>query len=731
MEIEALVQLAGSGDVAGVEAQWMTVLESEWTSPDTVVELLPVLAALVEARHVGEASTLAWAALETLAGRYSEVEVLPAAVRVLLQLPDSDEIREQVVGLYRRAYADRPGIEVLLKEAGIGGTCPARRALRTLEVCLQVGAGAYLAARHDDSSARIAEVDERAWQFQVRTREGEQQFGPVELADRYQPVDADDYRVLRDFDRERLGEMLEKDPGRIVVSILQAQGRTVDGDELKDMLCASLIDAERWGKWWPKARTALKRCPNVEIDGRSPFYFTYRREGRTLEEETRGGFVRLHDPGKQLAAVEAYLRECKARKQPPDRDLLSALGEKLAARAGRQEKSDRPLALATRLVQRRIEQELGETRAEAAAVHILASTSEPVAIIQALDVVPLWESACRCLEQAWPDRRAEFFADLLPVAPLAACEDIAARLTAAGFTPERFEKLEQAILGDPIRCHDALFWLWTGPSHEGLGKTDPLTLLSRILWLLSELRRREDIGKEEARGISTTARSMLSARKFERFRGVLEGVEPGMALTLRTQLRRLDNLGRVVREDLLKLINRRFPQLSVAATVEPWADESVLWVTSSGMVRKQQEMEQHVNVKMKENARRIGEAAAHGDLSENSEYKFALEERDLLRSRLVQMQDQMSRAKVISPEDIPTNHVGVGSRVVLRHVEAETPAELTLLGPWDANLARHIYNYQTPLAQSMMGRTVGEVVELAALEPAGRYEVVAIENGLS
>ena len=185
-----------------------------------------------------------------------------------------------------------------------------------------------------------------------------------------------------------------------------------------------------------------------------------------------------------------------------------------------------------------------------------------------------------------------------------------------------------------------------------------------------------------------------------------------------------------VYEDLLKLITRRFPKLEVAEKIQPWADESVLWVTSSGMVRKQQEMEKHVNVTMKENARRIGEAASHGDLSENSEYKFALEERDLLRARLAQMQAQMGLAKVLSPEDVPTDHVGVGSRVFLQHLESDTGVELLLLGPWDSDISRHIYNYKTPFAQSLMGLAVGGRAEVTAVEPQGPYEVVAIKNGL-
>lgn len=731
MQTEALVQLAAAGDFKAIEEQWMTILDSDAISPQQVAELTPVLKALAQRDQPSEAATLAWAAIETLAERFSSLEVLGVAGPILLELPHSDEVRQQVTGLYRKAYADRPAIDELLRQVDIAGQRPVRRALRTLEVCLAVSVGTYLAARHDNSSAQVTRLDQQSWQFRVRRPDGEKQFGSVELADHYKPVDADDYRVLRDFHPERLAEMLEQDPVRIVVSILQAQGRTIDGDVLKHMLCPSLIEADRWSKWWTSTRAALKRCPNVDIEGRSPFYLTYRRQGRTLEQETRDQFARLHDPGKQLAAVETYLRECKARKQGPDRDLLIALAHDLAARAGRRRAGSGALALATRLVQRRVEQESSQTGAEEAVVDLLVAAPDPVASVKALQVVPLWEGACTCLERALPQRRAQLLAELLPVAPLAACEDLAARLTAAGFATEQFKALEQTILADPVRCHNALFWLWDGPSNEHLGTTPPLTLLTRILWLLGEIRRREDVGKDQARQICNGARSVLSARKFERFKACLDGVELGMAGTLRTQIRRLDNLGRVVHEDLLKLIGRRFPQLDVAVKIQPWADESVIWVTSGGMIRKQQEIDEHVNVKMAENARRIGQAASHGDISDNAEFRAALEERDLLRSRLAQMQEQMNLAKVIDPQDVPTNHVGVGSKVTLRHLDTDTRIEMTLLGPWDADLQQHIYNYKTPLAQTLMGLTVGHDVELTVVEPPGRYELVAIDSALA
>lgn len=733
MQTHSLIKLAAGGALQALEEQWLALLDLESTTPDTMLELMPVFECLIERGHPTEAATLAWTAIEMLKDRFGAAQMLQAAGAVLLLLKDSQELRAQVTELYRQAHAQYPAFEGLIEEAGLAGKHPVRRALRTLDVCLSVEAGTFLVSRDDGSAAQAVAVDADTRRFRVRSRGREREFGPVELADHYLPVDQDDFRVLRDYRPQRLAELLEQEPARMVISILRAQGKMIDSDALEDMLCPSLIEPGRWKKWWTKARAVLRRSPHVEIEGRGPYYLTYRAVARTLEQETRGHFAKLADPQEQLAAVKAYLRECRLRKQEPQSELLTRLADDLDARARRQEARDggTAFAFATRLVQRRVQRELGREEGEAAAVGLLASAADPTALVRNVEAEELWLPACACLEKAWPDRRAELLAELLPVAPLKACNYLAGRLAELGYPAEQFDALVQKIMADPIRYNGALLWFWDGPEQEQVRPGRLITLLTRMLNVLGELKRSDAISRNQARQITGQTRSVLGARKCERFCACLEEIEPGVASALSTQISRLDNLGRAVREDLLKLIRQRFPPSEVARTIEPWADQSVLWTTAEGLLRKQADIDELVNVKMKENARRIGEAAAHGDLSDNAEYKFALEERDLLRSRLAQMQQQIGMARVLKAKDVPTEHIGLGSRVTFRHAESGTCVEMVFLGPFEADVARHIYNYKAPLAQAVMGLSVGDQAELTVVEPAGRYEVAALENALA
>jgi len=136
-------------------------------------------------------------------------------------------------------------------------------------------------------------------------------------------------------------------------------------------------------------------------------------------------------------------------------------------------------------------------------------------------------------------------------------------------------------------------------------------------------------------------------------------------------------------------------------------------------------------VTMRENAKRIGEAASLGDLSENSEYKLALEERDLLRARLAQMNNDLSQAQPIEPDDVPVGRVGIGSKVVLRDTDRGENRELSFLGPFDADVDRGIFNYRAPMALKVMGLRVGDQVKLQLDDREIPFEVVSIGNALA
>ncbi len=733
MQPESLIKLVGTGGVSAVEHAWMSLVESDATAPEPFARYDIVLAELCKVGRQSVAETLAWTAIETLSARFTAVETLSFARPFLQATGDKSTLRPEVAKLYKQAYAQREGLDALLAESGLEQGRPVRRALRTLEVALAVKEGDFLASRDDETAARVDRIDNAQWVFDITNVEGAETLAAMPLADRYVPTSPSAFRVLRQFTPDVLAENLENAPATVVIGLCREHGNAIGGEKLEAILTPVLPEGADWKKWFSKARAALKKIPQVTIEGRPPYVVRYVEAPKSLEDSFLQQFESARDPMTRLEAVEDYVRECRGREKSPSVESFSGCYDVLAKQAGGFKPPTADLAGVSWLAVRRVGELAGKEGADAGAVKWMAAAPDPGAFLARLPSEKLFSLACDALIAAKPKQWQDIVLGILPTLSHSSCDSAAIRLEQSGRAGAEFDPIVQKILGAPTTYFEALLWLWDGPTSASNIQAPPLiTLLTRILRTLEECRRNEKMPKDKVKAMAAGAKSILSARRYERFRKCLGEIELGMASALKTQLRRLELLSRATRDDLLNLIRDRFPALdSPTQTVPAWKRADVLFVTDEGLARKNGEIDQLVNVKMKENARAIGEAASHGDLSENSEYKFALEERDLLRARLAQMNTEVSMAKILSPADVPTDHVGVGTRVILKRVGDGKIYEMAFLGPWEADLSSNVFNYLAPMAQEIMGKQVGEVVEFNHSGAVGSFEICELHNALT
>lgn len=732
MKTDQLVRLAASGNVKDVEDAWLSMIDGG-ADPAVWRDRATVLKALADKDNRTEAEALATTALESISDSGGPEEALSAASDFLRAVKNSDSLRATVAELYRKVYADADGLEELMAEAGVEGGRPARRALRTMEVCLKLKEGLCLTHRHEDTAVRVESIDRDSWTIDVSDGKRTQTFGAVELADSYAPAPEDDFQVMARFDGERLSDLLKKDPGGVVESILRGNGSEMSSDELKRMLCPSFVKSGEWTKWWSRARQSLRDNRHVRIDGRSPYFLKYDPTTLSLEEEAESRLTKAHDPIRELAVVEQYLKDCKSHKQDPNAELLLGVRDRIVQRTERMEQNGARLELLPYLIAQKVATLANDEQASAVVVAALQRAADPVAAILDVTDPVYWPAACAALEESHPTDLVGGLKRLLPHAPIRVADTLAEHLIELGEGHECFRELADEILREPVRLNEGLVWLWNGPSPKTARVAVPLaTILTRILAALAEVQRGGELfTRDRVKQITGNSRDVLKARNFARFKEMLEHLDPGVAAALRTQIGRLDNLARTA-DDMQRLLRDKFPQLTTVAPVLPlWLQEDVLFATEAGYNKRHAEMEELVNVKIRENAIAIGRAAELGDLSENSEYKFALEERDLLQARLGQIQREMDMYRILKPEEIPSDSVGIGCRVVLKHSETGATQEITLLGPWESNQDKRIYNYRTPLAQSILGTKVGEVTEVEFFDPPGEYRVVEVSNVLT
>jgi len=119
-------------------------------------------------------------------------------------------------------------------------------------------------------------------------------------------------------------------------------------------------------------------------------------------------------------------------------------------------------------------------------------------------------------------------------------------------------------------------------------------------------------------------------------------------------------------------------------------------------------------------------ARAHGDLSENAEYKFAKERQSYVSARLGQLHQRMADLSLLNLNNLPKDRAAYGSTVVVLDVAKSTKIEYKLVTQEDADAAKGLISTSSPIGRALLGKKVGDEVRVAT--PAGPkdFEVVRL-----
>lgn len=152
-----------------------------------------------------------------------------------------------------------------------------------------------------------------------------------------------------------------------------------------------------------------------------------------------------------------------------------------------------------------------------------------------------------------------------------------------------------------------------------------------------------------------------------------------------------------------------------------------IYLTPEGLEQSKKELEQLKTVERIKVQKMIGEAKSYGDLSENSEYDAAKTKEAELEMRIVELENRIKNAKIISKDDLNTKVVNVGSKVTLFDEEFEEEVQYTLLGAVDSDPLNGIISNASPLGKAILGQKVG--AEISVQTPAGlaNYKILKIE----
>ena len=156
------------------------------------------------------------------------------------------------------------------------------------------------------------------------------------------------------------------------------------------------------------------------------------------------------------------------------------------------------------------------------------------------------------------------------------------------------------------------------------------------------------------------------------------------------------------------------------------ADKSVL-LTADGLKKLQEKLDYLKSVKRLEVADRLKAAIALGDLSENSEYDDAKNEQAFLEGEIAELEEKIRHAKIIE-NSVDSNVVSMGSKIVLKDLEFNETDEYQLVGSTEADPDEGKISNESPVGAAIIGKSVGEVVEVHVGENIINYEIMEIKH---
>jgi len=731
-----LGKLANAKDFDKLEGLWAEALEA---TQYTWRELLPIAGQVGRQGAPERADTLVDTLIVSVEEKEGREEAFAAALEAAGQLPRGEGLREILLRLYRKSYADFEGLDGLLALLLPSGTNLAE-AVPRLNHYLNLAPGRFALDLSYLVPGLVETLDTDKGLVTVRFDDRHQDYGPSTVKNLLSRPD-DFFPALMLYNPDRLRTELEEDPIAFVKMALRSQreGR-VTYRELKGHV-VNLVGEKGWKTWWQKAKRDLKREPMVGMSSGSQPTFRLLRQADNYEERLQREFDYCKDPLEKMQKVMSYLddilREEKRSdgKDSADEELLLHFGNGVAKVAMSVVKEDPSLALAGLSLHAEIAARgipVAKPNPKAAEA-VLARIPDAGVLVGALPE-PLLQRVMQYVRQAVPHRWGEVWALVLRRAGRRLCDTITKGLLEGGQS-EELEKALLQVVDKPSSSPDLLGWLWrtrhtSGPGGKYLAGLDSLPvwdILEAMFSLLDSIGKLYALSSEEKylKDLES-ARNSLAIQSLGPILKLIDNADRGHALRLKKVLEANHGLAPAMRAQLLGYLRSRHSTIFIETTRE-WEEVGVTYTTEDGLRQIQDQLNHIVKEEIPQVAKQIGEAASHGDLSENSEYTAALEKRDQLASRATGLETELKMAKVINHEMAGSDFVNVGTRVTTRNLESGEEEVFTFLGPWDTKVEEKILNYQAPLSMAFMGARVGEKVEFGEALDVRSWEILAIE----
>jgi len=150
-------------------------------------------------------------------------------------------------------------------------------------------------------------------------------------------------------------------------------------------------------------------------------------------------------------------------------------------------------------------------------------------------------------------------------------------------------------------------------------------------------------------------------------------------------------------------------------------------MTITGAEKMKSELQRLKTIERPRIIQAIAEARAHGDLSENAEYHAAKEQQGFVEGRIAELDLKLATAQVIDPKTVNADgRVVFGATLSLKDEKSGKEVTYQIVGDFEANIAQGMISISSPIARALIGKELGDVVEVPVPGGVHSYEILDI-----
>lgn len=526
--------------------------------------------------------------------------------------------------------------------------------------------------------------------------------------------------VRKETDTAKINELIAENPAQLVVEALQAYPNNAATAIELEITLAQVIGEEKFKKWWSAAKKLVAKDPRVAVPEKKTECYVLRETPVSAEDEIMEQFNGTRSARRRISLAEELLATLGKKEFKGD---LSTVLDGLAEAVKISNQIDEAERLYGAAVRDDLAKALGSDKVfEPAQAAIIANVRDLPGIAEKIPV-QFQSRFLELIQETHPIEARDILFSLLKTSQGKFTTECINFLVSQGHADELAATLKRWQTEQNLRA-PVLLWIVKNRHSKKFAKLLNDLITPRLLGAIFFAIDYEALQASSARRIPLAD---ILSEDTDLISDLLSTADPETARDLANTLMLNQGFEELTKKSLLARFIKIFPKIQSLVAADAEGKEEQLLVSRASYDRKREEYDTIVSKKIPENSKAIAAAREHGDLKENSEYKMAKQDQQVLMAQKTLLEKDLGRARVTDFKDASADQVGVGTVVNVKH-SGGSATTYTILGAWDGDPDNNVISYKTAFGAALLGKKPGDVVKVKTGGSEDEYTVVSISR---